>query len=86
MDNYSELIRTTADNNPLYTLFSKKQALEVLSNCEIENTVWRMGSKPSEKSLRIKTSSRENADDLIAIFNLNPKLFTEKFRQAISGD
>lgn len=86
MDNYSELIRTTADNNPLYTLFSKKQALEVLSNCEIEKTVWRKGSKPSEKSLRIKTSSRENADDLIAIFNLNPKLFTEKFREAISGD
>lgn len=91
MGNYSELIGKTADNNPLYKLFSNNQALEVLSNREVEQTVWRKGSEPgkditSKKSLRIKTSSQENADDLIDIFNLDTKLFAEKFSQAISGD
>ena len=82
MGNYSELICETAKNNPLYKLFSNNQAL----NCDVEQTVWRKGSEPSKKSLQIKTSARENADDLIAIFNLNQKSFAEKFEQAISGD
>ena len=67
---------------PLYELFNNKAVGKILADVQLEYGPWL--DRISKRSLRIKTVDK--GQDLACVFGLDPKLFAEKYLQAISGD
>lgn len=67
---------------PLYELFNNEKVGNILSDVVLENSPFR--GRISKKSLRIKLE--DNGQDLASIFDLDHRVFGEKYLQAISGD
>ena len=69
-------------SQPLYELFNNNAVGKILADVQLENGPW--FDRISKKSLRIKFVDK--GQDLACIFGLNPKVFADKYQQAISGD
>ena len=67
---------------PLYELFNNEAVGKILTNVQLEYGPWL--DRISKRSLRIKNVDK--GQDLACVFGLDPKLFAEKYLQAISGD
>ena len=77
-------IQKTIEEGPqrLYELFNNDAVGKILAEVQLENGPW--FDRVSKKSLRIKYVDK--GQDLACIFGLNPKVFADKYQQAISGD
>ena len=77
-------IQKTIEEGPqrLYELFNNDAIGKILAEVQLENGPW--FDRVSKKSLRIKYVDK--GQDLACIFGLNPKVFADKYQQAISGD
>lgn len=67
---------------PLYELFNNEAVGKILADVQLEYGPWL--DRISKRSLRIKNVDK--GQDLACVFGLDPKLFAEKYLQAISGD
>lgn len=82
--NKDDLIHSTAEINPIYSLFDRDDVKILLEGRELVQTLWRDDIR-SQRSLQINTSRPEDPGDLIATFGLSPITFPDQFKMAISG-